>query len=192
MTHSRFLRMEEFLERMHDFARKKFDCAEVMPFLGSTLIAPESLAPYLHWAPGGYSRNLVHRDQSFELMALCWDVGQCSKVHGHEGEKCWARVEQGKLRFRNYAETGPRQNGRARLVQTGSIVDGEPGHVDGPADIHSVGNPAEFGGRAVSLHLYCYPFDECEIFDLETGEVSRLRLTYDSVGGKSVKAEPGA
>jgi hypothetical protein len=33
----------------------------------------------------------------------------------------------------------------------------------------------------VSLHVYCRPYDECDIYDPEEGVVRRVRLFYDSV-----------
>lgn len=175
--------MEEFLDRVHYFAARGFKNSEVLPFLQSNLIAPLSLEPYLFWVPHRYSRNLVFRTQDFELLVICWDRGQASPVHGHEGENCWARVEQGKLQFLNYRETS-REGARVTLTATGKPLNGKPGHVDGPADIHGVSNLIESGERAVSLHLYSRPYDECDIFDLEHGTVSKMRLCYDSRHGK--------
>lgn len=172
----------EFLDQVRGYARRGFPVAEVLGYLRSQVMAPEELEPYLHWVPGRYTRNLVHRCADFELLILCWDPGQCAPVHGHEGELCWARVERGCLRFRNYAEL-ERKGDQVRLAQTGPPVDGVCGHVDGPADIHSVENLAG-GGGAVSLHLYARPFDHCEIYDLEQGLVCRKCLAYDSIEGR--------
>jgi hypothetical protein len=60
-------------------------------------------------------------------------------------------------------------------------VDAGPGYVDGPADIHAVTNPTSLEEDAVSLHVYCRPYDECDIYDTEQGAVRRVRLVYDSV-----------
>ena len=49
-----------------------------------------------------YTRNLVYRNNDFEILFLCWSPEQIAPVHGHEGEKCWAKVESGKLQFCNY------------------------------------------------------------------------------------------
>lgn len=173
---------DSLLERLHEFAARGFASHDVLPFLRSSLMDPGELERYLHWARGRYTRNLAFKCADFELLVLCWDVGQAAPAHGHEGEKCWARVERGRLRFRNFRETF-RDGGRARLEPLGPAVDGGPGHVDGPAEIHSVENLAAHGARAVSLHLYSRPYSECDLYDLERGTVARTRLRYDSVGG---------
>jgi len=90
--------------------------------------------------------------------------------------------------FASLHEFGPRiaayrEASRAplRLEPIGSAVDAGPGYVDGPADIHAVTNPTSLGEDAVSLHVYCRPYDECDIYDTERGAVRRVRLVYDSV-----------
>lgn len=176
--------IQQCVEMFLKFAHEGFREDKVQKFLTTTVLDRVSIEPYLHWCPGFYTRNLVHKDSDFELLLLCWDKGQVAPVHGHEGEKCWARVECGKLRFINYFETAERQGNRVQLRQTMGPIDAEKGYLDGPAEIHQVVNAPEFNGTAISLHLYSNPFDECEIFDLETNIVSKVRLKYDSIGGK--------
>ena len=43
----------------------------------------DSLAPYLTWDRQHYTRNLIDRTPLYELMAICWEVGQSSSVHNH-------------------------------------------------------------------------------------------------------------
>jgi len=92
---------------------------------------------------------------------------------------CWARVEQGRLRFTNY-----REESRAplRVLTVGGAVEGGPGYLDGPADLHAIENPTEFGADAVSLHVYSRPYEECDIYDLDAGLVRRVQLRYDPPG----------
>ena len=153
------------------------DPVELGRFLATARIEPISLEGFVRFAPGRYTRNLVHKDRDVELLVLGWARGASAPIHGHEGEYCWARVERGRLKLRNYREIS---RAPLRLEATGGVVDGGPGHVDGPADIHAVTNPA-FGEDAVSVHVYCRPYEECDIYDAEQGAVRRVRLKYDSV-----------
>ena len=41
-------------------------------------------------------------------------------------------------------------------------------------------NPVALGEDAVSVHVYCRPHDECDLYDVEQGTVRRARLAYDS------------
>ena len=109
---------------------------------------------------------------------ICWASGQSAPIHGHEGQYCWARVEAGTLRFTNYREISETPLVLERLAEP---VVGNEGYLDGPADIHSVENPAELDKPAASLHVYYRPFAECDIYDLQRREKRRTRLSYDSV-----------
>jgi sulfonate transport system ATP-binding protein len=170
--------MAEFVREIRRLCGSGLDPHAVARFLAGTRIEPASLDPYVRFAAGRYTRHLVHKDRDVELLVLCWGRGARAPIHGHEGELCWARVERGRLRFTSY-----REESRAplRLVVLGPPVDGGPGHVDGPADIHAVENPAALDEDAVSVHVYSRPYDECDIYDLAQGAVRRVRLDYDSV-----------
>jgi NitT/TauT family transport system ATP-binding protein len=171
------LSMDDFVARMRELTAPPVEAGSVQRFLGTHLIEPASLEPHVRYAAGRYTRHLVFKSSAVELLVLCWSRGSHAPIHGHEGELCWARVERGQLRFASYRELS---RSPLRLAPEGSPVEGKPGHVDGPADIHSV---ETVGADAVSLHVYVKPYDECDIYDLAQGVVRRVRLTYDSVPG---------
>jgi len=174
--------MEAFLGDINDILRRGFATEKIHAHLQKTLIEPESLQRYIFFRPERYTRNLVFKNEFFELLVICWNIGQQAPVHGHEGERCWSRVEQGSLLLCNYREIS-----ETPLVvqQIGEPYCGERGHLDGPADIHSVANPSRV--PAVSLHLYSHPYDQCDIYDLENNQKRRVRLRYDSIDGKVVE-----
>jgi hypothetical protein len=167
--------MDGFVTRMRELTTPVVDAQAVQRFLGSHLIEPASLERYLRFEAGRYTRHLVFRDAAVELLVLCWPRGSQAPIHGHEGELCWARVERGRLRFTSYRE---RSRSPLSLAPVGDPLLGEPGHVDGPADIHAV---ETVGDDAVSLHVYVKPYDECDIYDLARGVIRRVRLGYDSI-----------
>ena len=120
-------------------------------------------------------KNLIYKEDDFEILLVCWKAGQVAPIHGHEGEKCWMRVESGALQICNYKLDSIKP---LELTMTG-VIKGEAGYVDGPADIHSVENVND--EPAVSLHVYAKPFGQCDIYDLDDGIIRRLELTYDSM-----------
>jgi Cysteine dioxygenase type I len=169
------LSMADFVSRMRQLTSPVVDAGLVQAFLDTHLIEPASIAPYVRFAADRYTRHLVFKNAAVELLVLCWGRGSHAPIHGHEGELCWARVERGRLRFTSYLELS---RSPLRIAPVGHAVEGGPGHVDGPADIHAV---ETVGEEAVSLHVYVKPYDECDIYDLAQGVVRRVRLTYDSV-----------
>ena len=167
----------------------KFQPGEICGMLKDLSIDEATLRPYLHWLPRRYTRNLVYRNDLFELIALCWEPGTQSPIHNHANQLCWVSIQQGALRFDNYDSLdGPGPGGRIRLVPNGGLERADRGCVDlrGLDDgIHRVSNP--FAERAVSLHVYSRPYDSCLAYDPTTNSAKEIQLWYHSVDGKVVQ-----
>ena len=67
-------------------------------------LSEKDLEKYDHRNETTYTRNLIHREKDFEIMLVCWPPHVSAPIHGHEGEKCWARVQTGELKICNYVE----------------------------------------------------------------------------------------
>ncbi|MGH9341359.1 MAG: cysteine dioxygenase [Acidobacteriota bacterium] len=169
----------QFIEKLNEFAVEDFPVREVHRFFQDVSFAPGELERYEFYRDGQYTRNLIHKSKEFELLLICWSPGQAAPAHGHEGEKCWARVERGKLRFTNYFE---KSSAGSVTLDVLSTEVGEPHYLDGPADIHSVENP--FDESAVTLHLYSHPYEACDIYDLPNQRKERTTLSYYSTFGE--------
>jgi NitT/TauT family transport system ATP-binding protein len=177
--------MESLVQSLETIAAQGFNVSEVQSYLEQTRLDSAALETYLHYKPERYTRNLVHKTSAFEILVICWGIGQQAPIHGHEGELCWARVERGTLRFTNYRLVSAAP---LRVELLHAAIDGTVGYLDGPADIHAVENCGVFGSPAASLHVYSRPYAECDIYDLEYGEIRRARMAYDTVYGKPVTA----
>lgn len=178
---TREISMNKFVETLEAMATSTLHQADVQAYLEQTRISAETLSPYLHYKADHYTRNLVHKSEAFEILVICWGIGQQAPIHGHEGELCWARVERGKLRFTNYQLLS---EAPLKLELINEAVDATEGHLDGPADLHAVENCAAFGANAASVHVYSRPYAECDIYDLTRGEIQRVRMAYDTMYGK--------
>jgi NitT/TauT family transport system ATP-binding protein len=175
----RRLTLVQFIEQLDRLAKFHFPLQETKGFLIHSILLTGSLEPYLFLAPDKYTRNLIHKSSEYELLVIGWSRGQRAPIHGHEGEKCWTRVERGFLRFTQYCEIASDRGFSLKML---SQKDGGPGFLDGPADIHQVANISN--EIAVTLHLYSRPFDACDIYDSATGYKLRKRLEYYSKFGK--------
>ena len=92
----------------------------------------------------------------------------------------------GKLEVQNYRVLdGDERGGYCKLEVTDAFLmePGTPGHVDPEQPIHSVGNPARFGQRAASIHVYSLPYDRCVIYNIATDEASEVPLVFDTEYG---------
>jgi len=177
----------DFAERLSAIPEPEFTHEGVLGFLRRNPVAIESLQPYLNFCQEKYTRNLIHRTPLFELIAICWDVGQVSAIHNHRNQRCWMAIAQGKVQVQNFRLV--RQDAGAQTCEleatTRFVIDAEqPAEVDPEEPIHLVANPAAFGGRAVTLHIYSRPFDTCEVYDLKTGRYQDVKLVNTSEFGK--------
>lgn len=59
-------------------------------------------------------------------------------------------------------------------------------YINDALGLHRVENPSHVDG-AVSLHLYCPPFDSCRVFDARTGKPTQVKVTFWSMYGKKIK-----
>ena len=125
----------------------------VFDLLNKQHLSVDHLDPYIFYSNARYTRNLIHKAQDFELILMCWKPAQYSAIHGHEGQKCWMRVDFGTLEFTNYKNE---PNLASALLKKIDTKIGKQGFVDGPAYIHSVRNNSD--KEAMSLHLYAKPF----------------------------------
>lgn len=165
------------------------DCTRerVFEFVRAHPIEPDSLGPYTSYCRDRYTRHLIHKTPRFEVLALCWDRGQVSRVHNHCDQECWMAVPDGKLLVQNYRViAGSEQDEHCMLEPTDSfwMTPAAPAMVDPDNPIHSVGNPVELDRQTVSVHVYSYPYDRCMVYELGKDRAFEVELTYDSEYGR--------
>ena len=159
-------------------------------------VDPESLAPYIFWNAQHYTRNLIHKTELYELLAICWDVGMRSSIHNHKDQNCWMAAPVGKLEVHNYKvleENLASQHCNIVPTDEVEINRSNPVAVDPIDPVHDVRNPREWNQRAVSLHLYSRPFDSCIVYSCEQHTCGEIGLCYTSMYGKLVpnSGQPG-
>ncbi len=95
--------IQDFAAWLRKLPESAFDRTDqVIDFLRSAPVAPDTLAPYLTWDRQHYTRNLIDKTPLYELIAICWEVGQISSVHNHRDQNCWMAVPIGRLLVQNY------------------------------------------------------------------------------------------
>jgi len=182
--------IQDFVASLRKFPEAAFDQTEtVLDFLTRRPVSRESLSPYLTWNRQHYTRNLIDRTPLYELMAICWEVGQASSVHNHRDQNCWMAVPIGRLMVQNYHTVSQDlDKGCCELAAT-DCVEMNPSHpcAVNPSDpVHRVVNPKEFGERAVSLHVYSRPFDTCIVYSPEQGTCGEIRLNFNTAYGEAI------
>jgi cysteine dioxygenase len=185
--------VDELVGKLRALPVSAFDEIEQLrSLLAEIPVAELSLAPYLTWDRQHYTRNLIDKTGLYELVAVCWEVGQSSSVHNHRGQNCWMAAPVGKLRVENFhVEFQDIETGKCRLLASNTVELSltNPCAVDPREPVHRVINPREANQRAVTLHVYSRPFDTCMVYSPEQGTCGDIKLHYNTVFGQAVRAQ---
>lgn len=180
------VKINNLVEGLREIPDAEFKCETVYQFLAGNPVDVETITKYIHWSDKFYTRNLIYKDARFELMAICWERGQISRIHNHSDQMCWMTVPIGKLRGQNFRTVAmDEEKGFCKLEETDSfnLSDCLTAKVELEQPIHQILNLPEFESRAVSLHIYSKPYDKCLAYCKETDTFKEVPLFYTSVDG---------
>jgi len=173
---------------------------DVLQCLSEVRLGMEALAPYLFWSDDFYTRNLIFRDEVFEVLALCWRPGQRTPIHAHDEQCGWMQVLQGGILENRYRRcslpalaTGTdgalstQNHVELEHVGIASYVDnGRVSTVDRVNAVHQMTNVERSPWGTVSLHVYSRPIVSCVVFDPELYHCHKRVLSYYSEQGTLV------
>ena len=152
----------------------------VADLLRRCTVDERSLDGYLHFRDGAYTRNLIARRDSFELIAICWDRSVATAIHDHDDSDCAFVMLRGSLRCEDWECSADGRDGTSFAIRRCGETSLHRGDVDlrtGSLSLHRV---ATDGEPAVSLHVYARPIDSCLIFE-ESGSCRRVASHYDTM-----------
>ena len=185
--------IRDFMTELQKLPETAFtEISTVLEILKHHPVAPETLEPYLCWDSQHYTRNLIDKTPLYELLAICWEVGQVSSVHNHKDQNCWMAVPIGRLLVENFRTLAQDlQHGTCKLEPSDTVEMNptQPCAVDPREPVHRVFNPRKFNQRAVSLHVYSRPFDSCVVYSPEQGTCGEIKLHYTSTYGRPIGAK---
>lgn len=194
-------RVDDFVELLRGFTPETLTSASVLELCQDTDLDDASLAPYVHWNDALYTRNLIYRDDLFEIMAVCWQKGQKTVLHTHNGQLGWMMVNRGIAEVTNFkwqgcnAAEGQNVGGldciagatEIQLAREQVETCGRGGQVNAIDRVRTIHQVAVVGDEpVVSVHIYSRPIDSCVAFDLEAPRCYRRQLRYYSKFGDVV------
>src|SRR5664280_1456631 len=140
--------IDQYVEALRQLPAEAFDDVPGMErWAKQHPVDAGSLERYLTWDPQHYTRNLIGHTDLYDLMAICWGVGQMSSIHNHKGQNCWMSVPMGRLVVQNYRVIFESVNEhRCEIVPTDTLEMNamRPVGVNPEHPVHSVANPHEF------------------------------------------------
>jgi cysteine dioxygenase len=160
-----------------------------------------------------YTRNLVATDNThYTLLLLCWNPGKSSPIHDHPCDGCWMQVLEGQVRECRYERTTDgvlscfsdetfygtsftcwgtlvlmsmrtfRSHTHCHGFHLFFFAEGQQLYINDTLGYHKVENPS-LSQPAITLHLYCPPFDKCRIWMDPSRKSSNSKMTYHSQYG---------
>ena len=90
--------MKSLIHDLKEYARQDFPVPEISTFLSQYKLPQVTLADYVKFKTDKYARHLVHKDEDFEILIVCWQPGQKAPIHGHEGENAGCVWNRGRCK----------------------------------------------------------------------------------------------
>ena len=126
--------------------------------LSSLEVNVDALEDCIGYSEDGYQRNVIKKNEHYELVAICWTPGQDTPIHDHTGSDCAFLIVSG-VSTETVYETN--EEGLAYPVSDRRYVPGEVCAAEEP-DIHRVSNNERT--NLINLHVYTPPLSEFKIY----------------------------
>ena len=154
------------------------DVDQYTDIMSSLALSREHLKEYCKWKDQFYTRNLVKKTKAYELIVLCWEPRQGSPVHNHQGQDCWMYVVSGKMIEVQYhcKKNNDTDSWEVKEGDHISCISGNTRYINDDICLHKIVNATD--ERAITLHLYSYPIETCNIYCCQTGKVTARKLSY--------------
>ncbi len=120
----------------------------------------EEFSLYCHWNDRRYTRTCITRTEDFELLLICYEIGQQTSIHDYDTEQAWVRPVLGSI-----VEERFELNANGDLVSVGSslLKTGFCSHLMRGHNIHRYSNQGS--NRSASLNLYAKPLLKWKVYE---------------------------
>lgn len=132
----------------------------------------DTIASFTRWSDETYQRVCLNHNSECELILLCWNVGQGTPIHDHDGKKGWVHIVKGTFEEELYSTNLPK-----KLTKIHQLKTGDSSFLTDDIASHRLVNTS--GEKAISLHLYSKPVSQCHTFVQDSDEVNVRVLEYD-------------
>jgi len=171
------------LKRIHTINQlvcqlKQSNKNDIKSIIDSIHIPVLEFEKYATWNTEHYTRNCITRTTNFELLLLCWQAGQETPVHCHNDQDCWFFLIDGSIIERQYKRS---ENGIPIITVTETMQESGSYYINDEIGLHSLHNSNK--KRAMSLHIYVNPIEECSYYSKQLKKFRTKKLEYDTYLG---------
>tara|TARA_B110000211_G_C14058477_1_gene544465 strand:- start:713 stop:1237 length:525 start_codon:yes stop_codon:yes gene_type:complete len=167
----------ELLNFLNPNKRDVKRCLEGMKSLDTNTL---KIKDFLFWNEDTYTRNLISKTESFELMVCCWEPGQSSMLHDLNGQIGWIKVLKGDLEFNTL-----NVNSSSEEVETKKLEKDDLFVHQTKEQMYNIKNSSK--ERAISLHLYSYPISFYNVLSEVGTDVENINISYYFINGALIK-----
>lgn len=148
--------------------------SHVLDVMSNVQIPRSEFEKYYSWNDEKYARNVLARNDDFEVLLICWEKGQSSPIHDFNSQEAWVHPIEGMLREECYKINLDDD----RLEKVSSVLLGtdEFSYMK-QVGIHRYSNA--YSARSVSLNIYRKPVTEWHVYD-EGKSDSTMVETWES------------
>ncbi|MFT4968631.1 MAG: glutamate/tyrosine decarboxylase-like PLP-dependent enzyme [Chitinophagales bacterium] len=132
----------------------------------------ETLLPFASWSSESYQRICLANNDDCELILLCWDEGQKTPIHSHDGQKCWVYFAKGEFEEYLYAK-----GDKNRLLHKNRVEEGQVTFLTDEIGFHSLENKSS--GLGMTLHLYANPIKNCQVYSESEEDFVDKEMAFD-------------
>jgi hypothetical protein len=135
----------------------------------------EEIMEYTHWNPSRYTRNKLYGTPSMEVLLLCFEEGQESRIHDLDSQQGWVYVIEGELTKEQYVWSEVKEE--MFLVQSVNLSEGSFTYENDYIGFHKGVNAHK--GRTVCLVFYAEPVRKTVVYNEQTGDFAEVLPYYD-------------
>lgn len=114
------------------------------------LVKQYSSLDYKNWISYNkysYKRNLIYRDDNYEILLLCWNPYSLAKIHDHSQNGCILKLLSGNLIETKYDSS-------LNIIGSSLITPNSISYISNEIGYHSINN---LNNKSISLHIYSPP-----------------------------------
>ncbi|WP_424964366.1 cysteine dioxygenase [Ekhidna sp.] len=153
----------------------------VLDVMNNVAIPRAEFERYYSWSDEKYARNVLARNDDFEVLLICWEKGQSSPIHDFNAQEAWIHPIEGMLREERFKINV--DDDRLEKVSNVLLGTDEFSYMS-QIGIHRYSNANK--ARSVSLNIYRKPVTEWHVYDVESSDSTMVETWenkhYDLLG----------
>ena len=174
--------LDGLVEVLNSIPERYFGFETVGDCLRTHPVDVSTLEPYRFFDSKQPRPNVILKNDLFELVAMCWEIGQKTPVQAYADSKVWGVMCEGRLQLRTFRIKSEKEDyceveetetfELKRLIA--AISPDEP--------VHEWTNCVEYGQRAMSLHVFSPPPKTVTAY--ARNKRRRQRVDYETRDGR--------